>query len=234
MNKEKYSLCISFYLWTREAIYSLCVLFWPFYSLKPKYLYFSSRRRRLYVWTLFLLFIIEIVIFVSGFTVLGNLILNKKVPCIAIILLLTALIIALFRLEDFSNYLKEQDKKEIREKMDFEIVKIKASKIDVVDFLITLKEENEVVKRTLESNKEPTLVVNLVNTALGFIGGYYFANIKSYEKIGVSPLIFLLIIFAILYSYFILDITKTSKLYFLELYNYQISYANRLIERYRK
>lgn len=220
-----------------EAICSLCVLFCPFYSLKPKYIYFSSRRRRLYAWTLFLLFVIEIAIFVLGFMILGDIlhsILNKKLAFIAIVLLSIALVTALYRLENFSNYLKEQDKKEIREKIDHEIFKIKASKIDVVDFLITLKKENEVVKRTLEDSKEPILTVNLVNTALGVIGGYYLANIKSYEKVGVSPLIFLLIIFAILYSYLTLEITKTSKLYLLELYNYQISYANRLIERYRK
>jgi hypothetical protein len=179
----------------------------------------------------------EVVIFVLGFMILGdtfNLILSKNIAFIITVSFSIALFTAIRKLENFSNYLKEQDKKEIRKELSREIKKIKTNKLNAIDFLITLKEENEVVKRTLEDNKEPTLTVNLVNTALGFIGGYYFNNIRSYEKIEASALIFLLIVFLILYSYFILEITKASKLYLLELYNYQISYVNRLIKRYRK
>ncbi|GAB6116414.1 hypothetical protein JCM16816_21450 [Thermoanaerobacter brockii subsp. lactiethylicus] len=218
----------------------LCTLFNSFHPFEPKYTYFSTRRRKLYVFTLFLLFGIEIAIFILGVIILGGIlhsVLSNKIMITIVVFLLILLFVAIHRLENFSNYLKEQDKREIRKNLKRKIKKIKTGKLknnDVIHFLIMLREENKIVKETLENSKEPTLTMNLVNTSLGGIVGYYLADIKSYEEARISPLIFLLIIFAILYSYFILDINKASRLYLIELYNYQISYANRLIKRYWK
>lgn len=218
----------------KELIPSLVILFCPFYPLKSKHTYFSLSRRRIYISILFLVFVIEISIFalvIIIFSGILNSTLCRSIAIVFTIFLLVVFLTAMSKLENFSNYLKEQDKKEIRKNIRQKLSEIKARKLNVINFLITLKEENKVIKRTLEDNKEPILTMNLVNTALGVVVGYYLHNIR---EIAVSSLIFVLIIFFIIYSYLILDITKTSKLYLIELYNCQISYANRLIKMYRK
>lgn len=98
----------------------LCTLFNPFHPFEPKYTYFSTRRRKLYVFTLFLLFGIEIAIFILGVIILGGIlhsVLSNKIMITIVVFLLILLFVAIHRLENFSNYLKEQDKREIRKNL---------------------------------------------------------------------------------------------------------------------
>lgn len=184
------------------------------HPMEPQNAYFSFKRRNFYLCLAFVLFIIEMVIIILFFSPV-----NKYIKLIGLI---TALVILKFsiKFEKFSMYIKELDRMDIKNNINKKIADLEGKSI--IEFLTELEIESEAAINSLRSEVNSPILVNLVNTIISFLLGYFIQK----TSIAIGPI--LLVLLFVLYLYFVLDIIKTSKSYLLELYEYQIKFLKRL------
>ncbi|WKV09456.1 hypothetical protein Q2T46_03085 [Thermoanaerobacterium sp. CMT5567-10] len=195
----------------------------PSYKMKNKNTYFSYHRRNVYL-------LIELIFFLI---VSGNLyiFLNPPFPFMIIISLLCSVILLLYlmKLEKLLINLKELDKCDIRFNINRKIAeKNKTIKIEI---LTDIAEESSIQRKIIESEINISSLSSFISTLLGFIIGFFTKNTTN---IIFSSSFFIAIFLFITYLYFFSDLIKTSKLYLIELYDYQISYTQRLIKKIEK
>ncbi|TCO57800.1 hypothetical protein [Caldanaerobacter subterraneus] len=184
------------------------------HPMEPQNAYFSFKRRNFYLCLAFVLFIIEMVIIILFFSPV-----NKYIKLIGLI---TALVILKFsiKFEKFSMYIKELDRMDIKNNINKKIADLEGKSI--IEFLTELEIESEAAINSLRSEVNSPILVNLVNTIISFLLGYFIQK----TSIAIGPI--LLVLLFVLYLYFVLDIIKKSKSYLLELYEYQIKFLKRL------